>query len=60
MAINLHVFHMLYSYIKRRDVLGMLPTGFGKSLTNFLKLSVDMPNTTHKLVILSKVTLEFV
>ena len=52
MAINLHVFHMLYSYIKSRDVLGMLPTGFGKSLTNFLKLSVDMPNTTHKLVII--------
>ena len=52
MAMNLHVFHMLYSYIKRRGVLGMLPTGFGKSLTNFLKLSVDMPNTTHKLVII--------
>ena len=52
MAMNLHVFHMLYSYIKRGGVLGMLPTGFGKSLTNFLKLSVDMPNTTHKLVII--------
>ena len=46
--------------LKRKDVLGMLPTGFGKSLTNFFKLSVDMPNTTHKLVIMWKVTLEFV
>ena len=44
---------------KRKDVLGLLPTRLGKSLilimTNFLKLRVDRPNTTHELVTLELV-----
>ena len=37
--------------LKRKDVLGLLPTKLEKSLiTNLFKLSVDRPNSTHKLL----------
>ena len=45
----------------RKDVLGLYQLGFEKGwFTNFFKLSVVRPNTTHKLVIMWNVTLEFV
>ena len=52
--------------LKRKDydVLGFtlyFQLGLEKAwFTNFLELSVDRPNTTHKLLIMWKVTLEFV
>ena len=38
--------------LKRKHLLGLLPTGMWKKadLLTFLKLSIDRPNTTHKLV----------
>ena len=37
--------------LKRKDDLGLLPTKLEKSLiANLFKLSVDRPNSTHKLL----------